>query len=314
MGRSSIRIRELGPREGVQTVPHLLSTELKLELLNDLVASGIKEINAASLVSPKVLPQMADAEALLRAFGVHEDIEISVLAPNRRAIERAMVLREEDLIQKIFLIHAMSNAVIRANGVGDTVAENKEHVLELAEFAKSGGLQTAVFVSAAFGCSVEGEIDPEDVITTSFEFRAADSIDEVIVSDSTGQANPRQIAHVFGELASRGWGDQLLGLHLHDTRGVGLANAVAAIDSPIENLVMDASFGGLGGDIPFIPEAAGNISTEDLVIMLDGMGIITGIDAEKVIEAALRFSASADFPLNSKTPAVGRVRWQERPI
>lgn len=313
MERVSIRLREVGPREGIQTVPHILPMDLKLELLNDLLASGVREMNAASLVNPTVLPQMADAETLLRAFGVHEGLVVSALAPNRRAIERAFKLREENLIQKIFLIHAMSNAVIRANGVGQTVAENQQTVLELGEFAQSGGLETAVFVSAAFGCSVDGEINPEDVIATALELGSSPFIDEVIISDSTGQANPRQVAHIFAELAAKGWGSRPIGLHLHDTRGAGLANAVAAIDSPIENLVLDTSFGGLGGDVPFIPEAAGNVATEDLVIMLDGMGIATGIDAQGIIDAGARFSSAANFPLNSKTPAVGPVRWQKRP-
>lgn len=314
MTRAKIRIREVGPREGIQTVPNLLSTEMKVELLNDLVASGVREINAVSLVNPKVLPQMADAEAVLESFGVHENVEVSALAPNRRALVRAFPLREKDLIHKIFLIHAMSDAVIRANGVGMSREENLSTVLELAALAQSGGLQTAVFVSAAFGCSVDGEIDPEDVITTVLEMGKESSLDEIIVSDSTGQGNPRQVAYIFSELAARGWGDRLLGLHLHDTRGAGLANAVAAIDSPIENLVLDTSFGGLGGDVPFIPEAAGNIATEDVVIMLDGMGIGTGIDAQGIIDAGRRFSLAADFPLNSKTPAVGPVRWQRKPV
>lgn len=309
--RAAVAVREVGPREGLQVVPDPVDPAVKVELITRAIESGFGEVNAVSLVNPKVLPQMADAEEVLERLGP-QDVCISALAPSRRGIERAARLKERGLVAKILLIHAMSAEIIRANGVGRSLEENRDAVLELARTAKGYGLETAVFVSAAFGCSVEGRIEPDDVIAMSMSL-GPPLIDEVILGDSTGQASPWQVRDLLDGLAAAGWGSRPLGLHLHDSRGAGLANAVAAIESSIEHLILDASFGGWGGDVPFIPEAAGNIATEDLVVMLDGMGVETGIDSERALETARIASELVGVPLNSRSPGVGPVRWRSRP-
>ena len=307
--RTAVTLREVGPREGLQVIPTPVATDIKVELIEKVIASGFREINAVSLVSSRVLPQMADAEAVLERLGPRDDVCISALAPSPRGIERAARLKERGLVSGVLIIHAMSQAIITANGVGRTVAENQETVVDLACSAKGYGLDTAVFVSAAFGCSVEGRIDPADVVATCMAL-GGPPIDELILGDSTGQGNPWQVRSLLDDLAAAGWGNRRLGLHLHDSRGAGLANAVAAIESSIDNLVLDTSFGGWGGDVPFIPEAAGNIATEDLVVMLDGMGVDTGIDATRAIETATAAAELVGVPVSSRSPGVGPVRWR----
>lgn len=306
--RASVNLREVGPREGLQVITTPVPAEVKVEVIRKVIESGFREINAVSLVNPRVLPQMADAEEVLERLGPCDDLCISALAPSKRGIERAARLKERNLVSKVLMIHAMSAAIIRANGVGRSVEENQEAVIDLAMKAKSYDLQTAVFVSAAFGCSVEGRIDPAAVVATAMAMAEA-PIDEIILGDSTGQGNPWQVRALLDGLASAGWGDRTLGLHLHDSRGAGLANAVAAIDSSIEQLTLDTSFGGWGGDVPFIPEASGNIATEDLVVMLDGMGVVTGIDAARAIDTAKTVSGLVGVALVSRSPEVGPVRW-----
>lgn len=309
MKRSSVVLREVGPREGFQVITKPLPTEAKVEIIRKVIDSGFREVNAASLVSARVLPHMADGDEVLERLGPQPDVCISALAPSRRGIERAAALKERLLVSKVLIIHAMSAAIITANGVGRSVAENQATVVELAGLAKSYGLETAVFVSAAFGCSVEGRIDPADVVRTTMEL-GGQPIDEVILGDSTGQANPWQVRALLDDLVAAGWGSRTLGLHLHDSRGAGLANAVAAIESSIEHLVLDASFGGFGGDVPFIPEASGNIATEDLVVMLHGMGVETGIDPAQAISTAKAVSELVGVPLTSRSPDVGPIAWR----
>ena len=307
--RATVDLREVGPREGLQVITSPVPTEVKVEIINKVIESGFREVNAVSLVSPRVLPQMADGEEVLEGLGARDDVCISALAPSKRGIERAARLKERGLLSKVLIIHAMSAAIIQANGVGRSVEENEEAVVELAAKAKGYGLETAVFVSAAFGCSVEGRIDPAAVVATAMAL-GEERIDEVILGDSTGQGNPWQVRALLDDLAAAGWGTRRLGLHLHDSRGAGLANAVSAIESSIQNLTLDASFGGWGGDVPFIPEASGNIATEDLLVMLDGMGVATGIDTERAIQTAKAVSDLVGVPLASRTPGVGSVKWR----
>ena len=313
MSRSSVRIREVGPREGLQVINEPIPTEAKVHLIQDLVRCGAREINVTSLVNPRTVPQMADADALLDQLSPEEGVTFSVLTPNPRALQRVERHARSGLVQEVLIIHAVSASLLAANGVGTSVKENEKSVLGLAAIAKAQGLATSIFVSAAFGCSIEGEMSPDDVVDAAFSLAANDAVDEVIISDSTGQANPWQVSSLLNRIASEGWGARRLGLHLHDTRGAGLANAVAAIESDIVDLSLDCSFGGWGGDVPFLPEASGNIATEDVVIMLDGMGVRTGIDAAALIKTAVAFSELVNVPLQSRTPEVGPVKWRQAP-
>jgi hydroxymethylglutaryl-CoA lyase len=307
--RDRVRIREVGPREALQANPEILPTEVKVQLIRALAASGIQAINAVSLVSPKAMPHMADAEAVLEALGPLPGVRVSALAPNVRALDRALALHSAGLLDEVHLLHAATQSVLRVNGIQATLEERLSDILELADTAKSSGLGTSVFVSAAFGCSMEGAVPADVPVGIAARLKESRVVDEVVISDSTGQADPRQVSTLLATLAAT-VGDFPVTLHFHDSRGTALANALAALDSPLERLTLDAGFGGLGGDVPFLPEAAGNLATEDLVEMLHGMAVETGIETVKLLEAEGEFARTTGWTFQSRTPAVGPVRWK----
>ena len=307
--RSTVGIREVGPREALQAHPQKLPTDKKIELIDALLAAGVTKLNAISLVSPRAMPHMADAEDVLTGLGPRPDVQISALVPNERGMVRAESLAGRGLLDHAFLLHAATASVLQANGLPPSLEENLARIAELAHRAKAGGMTTGVFVSAAFGCSMEGQVQPATVLDTVRQLADNPDVDEIVISDSTGQADPYQVDRMLTDVASCVNGKPVT-VHLHDSRGAGLANAVAAIGSPIKDLTLDTSFGGLGGDIPFIPEAAGNISTEDLVAMLDGMAVASGIDSAAVAAAARAYRDWTSVPLRSRLPDVGPVRWK----
>jgi isopropylmalate/homocitrate/citramalate synthase len=313
MSRSSVTIREVGPREALQAHAEPLGLDRKLQLLKALIGAGVTSLNTVSLVSPVAMPHMADAEELLRRLGKQDDVCISALAPNDRGMARAVTLAAEGLLDEVFMVHTPSVSVLKANGFGVSLEENLKMIERVAAQARDTALRVGVFVSASFGCSMEGRIEPERVLATAEQILALDNVDEIVISDSTGQADPFQVSDLLDRLAPI-VGDFPVSVHLHDSRGAGLANAVAAIQSPISDLTLDCSFGGLGGDIPFIPEAAGNVATEDIVAMFDGMGIITGINAPAMAEAARQYSAWTGVPLRSRVSEVPPVPWKQSPI
>jgi isopropylmalate/homocitrate/citramalate synthase len=311
--RETVGIREVGPREALQAVAEALPTDRKIELIRRLIACGFRSLNAVSLVSPKAMPHMADAEAVLEGIGPVPGVAISALTPNARALSRAASLAGRGLLDEVFFVHATTSSVLTANGLPGSLDANFSRITELSEQAKAGGLRVGVFVSAAFGCSMEGRVNPDRVMRIVEALRQLSSVDEIVISDSTGQADPSQVARLLDELAPV-IDDSPCTVHFHDSRGTGLANAVAAIASPIINLTLDTSFGGLGGDIPFIPEAAGNVATEDLVAMLDGMGVSTGVDAAGVAAVAGAYREWSSVPLRSHIADVGPVRWKAAPL
>jgi hydroxymethylglutaryl-CoA lyase len=311
--RSQVVIREVGPREALQAHAETLPTERKVELVQGLIDAGSKAINAASFVSPKAMPHMSDAEGVLRGIGPQEGIRVSGLAPNERAMGRAAAMAAEGLLDHVFMVHTPSVSVLQANGFPPSLEQNIELVKRNGDLAHEAGMTIGIFVSAAFGCSMEGRIPQDVTLRTVDDILAVGVADELIISDSTGQADPAQVSSLLAALAPV-VGSLPVSVHLHDSRGAGIANAVAALTSPIENLTIDCSFGGLGGDIPFIPEAAGNIATEDLVAMLDGMGVVTGIDARAVAEVARRYRAWTGLPLRSRVSEVPPVPWKQSPV
>lgn len=309
--RSTVTIREAGPREGLQADPSIVPTDVKVRLLKILVEAGLEAINAVSLVHPKVMPQMADAEEVLERLGP-QSARISALAPNRKGVERAVALGQDGLLQEVLLVHATTEAVLQANGIKWSLKENLEEVRELAQLAKEADLRVAAFISAAFGCSVEGWIDPARVCELVGELLQVEQVDEIVISDSTGQADPVQVEALLRMVAPI-LGSFPTALHFHDSRGAGLANVVAAVRSPIPNLTLDTSFGGLGGDVPFLPEAAGNVATEDLCEMLHGMGVYTGVNVTTVLEASKLLHEVTDRLIQSRVFTVGPVSWKTPP-
>jgi isopropylmalate/homocitrate/citramalate synthase len=176
--------------------------------------------------------------------------------------------------------------------------------------AKESGLRVIVFISAAFGCSIEGEVSADIVLQTASRLSRIASVDEIVISDSTGQADPLQVITLLTRLADAIAVDRRLGLHFHDSRGAALANIFAALLSPFNSVVVDCAFGGWGGDVPFIPEAAGNVSSEDTAEMLAGLGYDLGIHVEDVITVAREAQRVLDLPLRSRVAETGIVRWK----
>jgi isopropylmalate/homocitrate/citramalate synthase len=252
---------------------------------------------------------MADAEHVLEELGPLPGVTISALAPNTRAMTRACALRSAGLLDEVHLLHATSQSVLQANGISRTLEEHLSDIIELAHRGKAAGLRTVAFISASFGCSIEGRIPPAIPIGIAKELSETGAVDEVVISDSTGQADPRQVSQLLTELAAV-VGDFPITVHFHDSRGAALANVLSALDSPIESLTIDSGFGGLGGDVPFLPEASGNVATEDVIEMLAGMGVQTGVDVNRVLEVVAEFSSVTGWSLVSRTPAVGPVRWK----
>lgn len=310
--RDHVKVREVGLREGLQADPTVVPTDVKVKIGRTLLDAGVPALNAAALVHPKVMPQMADAEALLEGLG-ETAATISVLAPNSRGVDRALKLREKGLADELLLINAMTDGVLKANGLDRTVEEHLVEVAEMAALGSEAGMRVTVFISSAFGCSIEGHVPQASVVAMVERLMSIGGIDEIVISDSTGQADPLQVRLLLADLAPRVEGFPLT-LHFHDSRGAGSANVLAAVESPIENLTLDMSFGGLGGDVPFIPEAAGNVATEDICEMLHGMGIETGVSVEGIIEASRILKEATGRAIQSRVFETGVVGWKRTAV
>ncbi|HEY6762264.1 MAG TPA: hypothetical protein VI318_22385 [Baekduia sp.] len=303
--------REVGLREGLQSHGLVVPTAQKLDYFARLKEAGARELNVVSFVHPRTMPQMADAETFLRALGpLREDTVLSGVVPNDKGLERAIAMRAEGLLDTIFLIFAESTSTLAANRMTATHAELLAQIERAAARAAEAGLNVSVFVSAAYGCSIEGRIDPQRVVDHAAQIWAMDGVGEIIISDSTGQADPLQVHELLTEVATVLPADQRLGVHLHDTRGAGLANLFAALTSPFEHLVVDAAFGGWGGDWPFIPEAFGNVATEDVVEMLIGMGFDPGIDVAAVMAVTKDYAQLSGRPIGAKLVDAQPIAWK----
>lgn len=308
---TTVDLREVGLREGLQSDPTILSTEQKVALFEGLVRAGCSEINAVSFVSPTRMPHMADAEDFLRALApARAGITLSGLVPNDRGLERALAMRAESLLDTIFLVFMDSEAGLAANGMTAGRAELLAQIERSAATAAEAGLAVSVFISLAFGSSIDGWMDPARVVASAAEIAAMPGVSEIIFSDSVGHADPRGVFELLTAAARVLPTDRRLGLHLHDTRGCGLANVLAALASPFRHLVLDAAFGGWGGDYPFIPEAFGNVATEDLAEMLGAMGVPHGIDVDVVGEVTRSYAQLSGRSIPAKLAEVGPVRWK----
>lgn len=305
-----LRLREVGLREAIQSDTVILATKDKISLGRDLARAGFRFLNAVAFVNPKVMPQMADAEDVLAGLSDVNDVVMSGLVPNARGLERALSCVEKGTLHEIHLLTASSASVLRANGLDLDVMGGVDHVLALAREAKTRSkVRVVTFISASFGCSIEGRIEEDTVIRIASRLAESALVDQIVISDSTGQATPLQVRKLLPQIYEA-VGDTEVCLHLHDSRGAATANILAALDAPRELLTIDCGIGGLGGDIPFIPEAAGNVASEDVVSMLHGMGIETGIDESALIDANRRLTELyPSRPLSSHMPIVGPRKW-----
>lgn len=272
-----ILISEVGPRDGLQSVSATMPTDLKLKWLTALADSGLREIEIGSFVSPKLLPQMADAAQLVAHMRQRPEVFVTALVPNLKGAEAAFKAGVQKITMPISVSEPHSLANIRKTH--QQVYEEVRSVITLRnEYFPH--VEVEAGLSTVFGCTIQGEVPEYDVLRMAL-LMAELGVDEIGLADTVGYANPTQVRSVFTRLRSE-IGSKAGSAHFHNTRGQGLANVVAALEVGVTTI--DASQGGIGG-CPYAPGASGNIVTEDLVYLLESMGLRTGVDIDKLVAA-----------------------------
>jgi hydroxymethylglutaryl-CoA lyase len=278
-----VRIYEVGPRDGLQNEATAIPLETKLGFIERLVAAGLREVEATSFVSPKAIPQLADADDLLPRLAAAPGVRYPVLVPNERGMARA----EAAGARALAVFTAASDAFTEHN-IGMTVDESLAAFEPVLARAADLGWWRRAYVSTAFGCPYTGAVDPHQAVTVAARLLDL-GVDEVCFGDTIGVGVPVQVAALTEAATEGGIELRQIAYHFHDTRGTALANVAAAMASGVRTF--DASTGGTGG-CPYAPGAAGNLATEDLVYLLDASGFEHGVDLERVLDAA-RFITSA---------------------
>ncbi|MBO8162241.1 MAG: hydroxymethylglutaryl-CoA lyase [Brevibacillus sp.] len=270
-----VRVYEVGPRDGLQNEAQIVPTEVKIGLIERLADAGLRWIEASSFVNPKWIPQLADAGDVLAGLRQRPEVTYSALVPNMRGLQRA---REAGL-REVAVFMSASESHNRKN-INKSITETLPVLAEVVGEASACGMRVRGYLSTVFGCPYEGKVDLNRTLSVA-EALLSMGVYELSIGDTIGVATPKQVREVFSALVKE-FTTERLAAHFHDTRGTGLANVTAALDEGIRTF--DSSIGGMGG-CPYAPGAAGNISTEDLVYMLTGMGYDTGVDQQKLAEA-----------------------------
>ncbi|MCM2296677.1 hydroxymethylglutaryl-CoA lyase [Rhodoferax sp.] len=293
-----VLISEVGPRDGLQSVKAIMPTADKLRWIDALVAAGLREIEVCSFVPAKHLPQMADAADVVRHALTHPGLTVMALVPNARGAEAALKAGVHKLTLPVSASEAHSLANVHMTRMA--MIEAVRAIVRMRD-ELSPGVKIEAGISTAFGCTIQGEVKEDDVVWLASQCVEAGA-DEAGLSDSTGMANPAQVKRLFTRVRSE-IGNKTGAAHMHNTRGLGLANCLAAYDVGVRTF--DASLGGLGG-CPYAPGATGNVVTEDLVFMFEAMGLRTGVDPAKLIAARLPLMAGIPGePLYGMTPLAG---------
>ncbi|NPV90484.1 MAG: hydroxymethylglutaryl-CoA lyase [Firmicutes bacterium] len=274
-----VMIREVGPRDGLQAESTFIETRDKIGLINGLIACGIDQIEATSMVNPRAIPQLRDAEEVVRGIGRKPRLVISALVGNARGVERA-IRAGVDEVQMVISVSETHNQ----RNMNMSIAESLTQLEKVMLTSSGTGLKVRAAAAVTFGCPFEGKIPVERLINLVSEYRGL-GIRQVTLADTAGLGNPRQVYEVVNELRDH-FPCLDLALHFHDTRGLGLANVVAGMQAGIE--IIESSIGGLGG-CPFIPRATGNIATEDLVFLCESMGVETGVSLAGLFEVVKQF-------------------------
>ena len=295
---SAVRIVEVGPRDGLQNEPAPVGTADKIAFVNALSDAGHRVIEVSAFVSSKWVPQMADAAEVFAGIARRSGTRYAALVPNLAGLQRAIAAR----VDGIAVFAAASESFSRRN-INQSIAESLETYRAVCVAAKDAGLPVRAYVSTAFGCPFEGAVAPAAVAEVSAALMEMGAY-EVAVSDTIGIAHPGQVAPVLAAVAARVPLDRVA-LHFHDTRGTALANVLTALDLGVTTF--DASAGGLGG-CPYAPGATGNLATEDLLYMLDGLGIDTGVSLERVLAASRAIEEKLGHPLASRYAAAVKNR------
>jgi hydroxymethylglutaryl-CoA lyase len=300
----AVRIREVGPRDGFQNEPEVVPTDAKVRLIDMLARTGLRRLEATSFVRADVIPQLADAGEVLRRVDVPRDVSVSVLIPNERGLDAA--LEHRGRFQEINVFLSATESHNRRN-VNRSVEESLRGLERVLGRAREEGLRCEGVISVAFGCPYEGHVPPERVFAIARRLADAGA-QEVGFGDTTGMANPVQVRAFFEDVRiALGRGVELTA-HFHNTRGQGLANVLAAMESGCDSF--EASFGELGG-CPVPAGATGNIATEDLVSMLEEMGVDTGVDLEALLACSRAVRDVLGRPLGSHTLVAGPVDWSD---
>ena len=285
-----VRLVEVGPRDGLQNEGASIPTAAKIALVNSLAAAGHTAIEAGAFVSPRWVPQMADTAEVLSGITRTPGVRYSALVPNLAGLARAVAARADEIA-----IFAAASETFSLRNINQTIAESLATYREVCVEARAAGLRVRAYLSTCFGCPFEGPISPATVADLSARLLDL-GVYEVAISDTIGIAHPGQVSEVVG-IAARRLPLSQMALHFHDTRGTALVNVLAGLQMGVRRF--DASAGGLGG-CPYAPGASGNLATEDLLYLLDGLGVETGVSMEGVMEASRAIEPLLGHPLPSR--------------
>lgn len=295
VGGAEVLLRDVGPRDGLQAIDAEVSLDTKVTMSNGLVAAGLRRVEAGSFVSPKAVPRMADSRQVFHAMPT-TGVSREALVVNERGVHAAVEAGADVIVGVISASDTFSHRNVRMS-TADAIAE----LGTIAAVAAAAGLPVSVDLSAAFGCAFEGPVPVATVAETAEQIAAAGAF-EIVLADTIGAAAPSDVTAVVAAVRDAVGDDVALGLHLHDTRGLALANAIAGVEAGIRRF--DASVGGLGG-CPFSPGATGNVCTEDLVHLFHAEGLATGIDLDELIEVAAMVEADLGTTLPSRMLRAG---------
>lgn len=282
-----VTVVEVGPRDGLQNEHGVVSTQDKIRFINLLSEAGFAVIEATSFVSPKAVPQLADASEVMAGITRRPGTRYTALVPNRKGMERALASG----VEEVAVFTGASESFVQHN-INTSIAGSIENFTPVVEMARDAGKRVRGYISTAFGCPYEGAVAPAAVLDVADRLLTL-GVDEISIGDTIGVATPNQVAELAALLAER-MSLEKLAMHFHDTRGTALANVLAALQMGVA--IFDSSAGGLGG-CPYAPGASGNLATEDLLYMLHGLGIETGVELARVVEAS-RFLVG----VRAKTP------------
>ena len=292
---SKVSILEVGPRDGLQSEPEILPTEVKKEFITRTINAGIKNIEVTSFVHPKKVPQMADAEKLVESLPDRDDVNYIGLIMNQRGFERARDCGIDEVGMVI-----VSTDTYNMKNQNVVTQQSIDNWLDIASSAKSAGIRTSVVIACSFGCPYEGEVDPEHIASIAEQILKGEP-DVIGLADSVGVAVPNQVKTTFALIKDLAPTIPLR-THLHNTRNTGLANAAAAVEAGVS--IIDASTGGIGG-CPFAPKATGNIPTDDLLYMLDRSGIETGVNLKEIVKTTDWLETQLGRPVPAMVPKAG---------
>lgn len=288
---NSVTVKEVGPRDGLQNEKQFIQTEDKIDWINMLSETGLSYIEITSFVNPKWIPQLADAVQVAKSIKRKKDITYAALVPNERGLQAALEVN----IDEVAVFMSASETHNRKN-INKSISETYIVLKPVIEQALSAGKSVRGYISTVFGCPYEGEISIDAVLSVSDQLFSL-GIQELSLGDTIGVANPKQVEEVLTKVLDR-FPREKIAMHFHNTRGTALANVLVSLNLGITKF--DSSLGGLGG-CPYAKGASGNLATDDLHYMLDQMGIHTGIDQEKLIQAAIFIEEKLGKPLPSHT-------------